>query len=71
MVTISYNVRMLLSSPHPSITDFDTALRYGIRNAEVWHRYSEFDVLHQYLLHTHPSSIIPPLPEKKVSGIVN
>lgn len=52
-----------------TITDFDTALRYGIRNAEVWHRYSEFDVLHQYLLHTHPSSIIPPLPEKKLNSI--
>ena len=54
-----------------SVQDFDNALRYGLRTSGVWHRYSEFDLLYQYLLHTYPSHIIPPLPEKKVSIFLN
>ena len=54
---------------YPSVFEFDKGLQYGIKSSGVWHRYSEFDLLYQYLLHTYPSHIIPPLPEKKVHYI--
>lgn len=34
----------------------------------LWRRYSEFELLRTYLLVTYPYIIIPPLPEKRVSG---
>ena len=33
-----------------------------------WRRYSEFELLRTYLLVTYPFVVIPPLPEKRVSG---
>ncbi|XP_046862742.1 sorting nexin-4-like isoform X1 [Xenia sp. Carnegie-2017] len=33
----------------------------------LWRRYSEFDLLRNYLQTTYPSVIIPPLPEKKTN----
>lgn len=51
-----------------NVFEFDKGLQYGLKSSGVWHRYSEFDLLYQYLLHTYPSHIIPPLPEKKLSA---
>ena len=33
-----------------------------------WRRYSEFELLRTYLLVTYSFVVIPPLPEKRVSG---
>uniref|UniRef100_UPI00358F24BB sorting nexin-4 isoform X2 n=1 Tax=Myxine glutinosa TaxID=7769 RepID=UPI00358F24BB len=35
----------------------------------VWRRYSEFEVLRNYLLVTHPHVVIPPLPEKRAEFV--
>uniref|UniRef100_A0A8C4QGN5 Sorting nexin 4 n=1 Tax=Eptatretus burgeri TaxID=7764 RepID=A0A8C4QGN5_EPTBU len=35
----------------------------------VWRRYSEFEVLRNYLLVTHPYVVIPPLPEKRAEFV--
>lgn len=32
----------------------------------VWRRYTEFEQLRDYLEHTYPFIVIPPLPEKRV-----
>ena len=45
---------------------------FGSSNEEnqsscLWRRYSEFDLLRNYLQATYPSLIIPPLPEKKTN----
>nr|XP_022908293.1 sorting nexin-4-like [Onthophagus taurus] len=32
----------------------------------VWRRYSEFETVHDYLEHTYPYIVVPPLPEKRV-----
>ncbi|XP_067938374.1 sorting nexin-4-like [Watersipora subatra] len=34
----------------------------------VWRRYSEFDILKDYLMVTFPYLVIPPLPEKRLTG---
>lgn len=34
----------------------------------LWRRYSEFELLRNYLLVTYPFVVVPPLPEKRVSG---
>lgn len=34
----------------------------------VWRRYSEFDLLRNYLLVTYPSVVLPPLPEKRTTS---
>ena len=34
----------------------------------VWRRYSEFDLLRDYLLVTYPSVVLPPLPEKRTTS---
>lgn len=34
----------------------------------VWRRYSEFDLLRDYLLVTFPSIVLPPLPEKRTTS---
>jgi len=34
----------------------------------VWRRYSEFDLLKDYLLVTYPFIVVPPLPEKRTNG---
>lgn len=33
----------------------------------LWRRYSEFELLRNYLLVTYPFIVVPPLPEKRVS----
>ncbi len=37
---------------------------------EVWRRYSEFEVLRNFLSVAYPFIVIPPLPEKAVSYLV-
>lgn len=32
----------------------------------LWRRYSEFELLRNYLLVTYPHIVVPPLPEKRV-----
>lgn len=39
----------------------------GKNRNEVWRRYSEFEVLRNFLSVAYPFIIIPPLPEKAVS----
>lgn len=35
----------------------------------LWRRYSEFEILRNFLLVTYPHLVVPPLPEKRVSEI--
>lgn len=35
----------------------------------LWRRYSEFELLRNYLLVTYPFLVVPPLPEKRVSEV--
>ena len=39
---------------------------YGEGATSVWRRYSEFELLRNYLDATFPAVVVPPLPEKKV-----
>eukprot|EP00050_Salpingoeca_kvevrii_P006438 m.289380 g.289380 ORF g.289380 m.289380 type:complete len:418 (-) comp12125_c0_seq1:22-1275(-) len=43
------------------------ALGFSPLRYNVWRRYSEFDLLRQFLAFTHPGTIVPPVPEKKVN----
>ena len=38
----------------------------GDGTTSLWRRYSEFELLRNYLDIMHPALVIPPLPEKKV-----
>lgn len=38
--------------------------------SSLWRRYSEFEMLRNYLVVTFPYVIVPPLPEKRVNLIV-
>ncbi|XP_067686547.1 sorting nexin-4-like [Haliotis asinina] len=40
---------------------------YGEGATSLWRRYSEFELLRNYLDITYPSVVVPPLPEKKAS----
>lgn len=35
----------------------------------LWRRYSEFELLRNYLIVTYPYIVVPPLPEKRVSPV--
>lgn len=35
----------------------------------LWRRYSEFELLRNYLIVTYPYIVAPPLPEKRVSSL--
>lgn len=35
----------------------------------LWRRYSEFELLRNYLIVTYPYIVAPPLPEKRVSSV--
>lgn len=35
----------------------------------LWRRYSEFELLRNYLIVTYPYTVVPPLPEKRVSSV--
>lgn len=35
----------------------------------LWRRYSEFELLRNYLIVTYPYIVAPPLPEKRVSPV--
>lgn len=37
--------------------------------ANIWRRYSEFELIKDYLQSTYPWVVIPPLPEKKASTV--
>jgi sorting nexin-4 len=41
---------------------------YGEGATSAWRRYSEFELLRNYLDAMFPAIVIPPLPEKKVRG---
>lgn len=36
----------------------------------LWRRYSEFELLRNYLIVTYPYIVVPPLPEKRVSSFI-
>jgi PX domain len=40
---------------------------YGMPPVGIWRRYSEFELLRNYLEITYPAIVVPPLPEKRVS----
>lgn len=52
------------------ITDPDMP-GYGEPPSSLWRRYSEFELLRNYLEVMYPYLVIPPLPEKRVSQILN
>lgn len=41
----------------------------GDGTTSLWRRYSEFELLRNYLEITYPALVVPPLPEKKVNQI--
>lgn len=43
---------------------------YGEPATCLWRRYSEFELLRNYLEVMYPAIIIPPLPEKRVSVLI-
>lgn len=40
---------------------------YTEDTTSAWRRYSEFELLRNYLEITYPAVVVPPLPEKKVN----
>ena len=45
----------------------DKNIKYnGDGTSSLWRRYSEFELLQNYLSITYPYVVVPPLPEKKV-----
>ena len=53
-------------------TPIDTESSSDIEEVtSLWRRYSEFELLKNYLIVTYPSIIIPPLPEKRANYIWN
>lgn len=56
-----YDLNPSLSSDRPV-----DALTEGITPDSLWRRYSEFELLRNYLLVTYPFVVVAPLPEKRV-----
>lgn len=49
----------------------DKNIKYnGDGTSSLWRRYSEFELLQNYLSITYPYIVVPPLPEKKVSTFI-
>lgn len=49
------------------ITDTSVKCK-GDGTTSLWRRYSEFELLKNYLEITYPALVVPPLPEKKASA---
>jgi len=58
-------LKQWLSDDYSRITDTEVKCK-GDGTTSLWRRYSEFELLRNYLDITYPALVIPPLPEKKV-----